>query len=74
MAKKKPSEDKAVRPAEDKLARDQAALEHRFDPQPSEASDHRVTTCYNPACSDYRRPRDDGSKCSCRKTSVGSLT
>lgn len=80
MPKKKqsPSSDKAMRPAEDKLARDQAALERDFDPErdlpPTRPPDHKTVTCYNPACADYRRPRVDGSACSCRRTAIGSLT
>lgn len=29
-----------------------------------------VVTCYNPACPDYRRPRNDGSKCGCARTAT----
>lgn len=62
-------QDKALRPAEDKSA-DQATLEREFDPQPVEPSDHKTTTCYNPACPDYRRPRTDGSSCGCKRSKL----
>lgn len=76
MAKKQSSSsDKALRPAEDKLTRDQAALERDANiGGDGPRSDHKTVTCYNAACPDYRRPRTDGSSCACKKTAVGSTT
>lgn len=72
---KRPNEDKAMRPGEDKIvagtvSSDQGVLERNFDPPAVEPSDHKTVTCYNPACPDYRRPRNDGSSCACKKTSA----
>jgi hypothetical protein len=67
-----PGEDKAMRPGDDKLARDQATLERDFDPPPAAASDHKTVTCYNPACPDYRQPRTDGRSCGCKRTAIGA--
>lgn len=67
-----------MRPAEDKLAtstlsRDQQTLEHNADiGADGVRSDHKTVTCYNAACPDYRRPRTDGSSCSCKKTAIGA--
>lgn len=55
---------------EDK-APDQAQLERDFDPS-GPKSDHKVVTCYNSACPDYRRPRNDGSSCGCKRTAIGA--
>lgn len=72
---KRASSDKALRPDEDKLkirtvVGDQATLERNatFDEAPP--SDHKLTTCYNRACSDYRVERRDGRACSCKRKTI----
>lgn len=66
---KKPDQNKAMRPGEDKLARDQATLERdaNLDGEPAVRSDHKTVTCKNRGCADYDRPRTDGSKCECSR-------
>lgn len=74
MAKKKADENKAMKPAEDKLtirtiSGDQATLEHNanFEGE-SRGGDHKITVCYNHACPDYRVERVGDAPCACKRT------
>lgn len=71
MSKRKPNQDKAMRPAEDKLATDLKTLtrDATFD-GPSHGGDHKTTICYNRGCDDYGVARQGDGPCSCRRTTV----
>lgn len=74
MAKKRATEDKAVRSAANKSPAERIAQAEResasFEGDPYDGA-HKTSVCYNPACPDYRRERRGSEACGCRKTAIG---